>query len=179
MNTARWTRRRHVRVVEDGRDVANGRRDVVSRASFARLAVLRTVVLAVVIGPLGAPVLAGEAAGQTRIAPRERTIVVGRVTENPKKHFPRLEGFANYLARRLNSVGIAAGRAEIGRDNRQMIAYLREGKVDLVSETALSALLFVERIGAEILLREWKKGYRRIGPFSLPARGAVSRRCPI
>ena len=158
MKFVRRTRRRRVRAVEDGRDVANSPGDIVSRPPLASLAVLRTVVLAVVIGPLGAPVPPAEAAGQTNLSPRERTIVVGRVTEDPKKHFARLETFANYLAGRLESVGITAGGVVIAKDNEQMITYLREGKVDLLSETALSALLFVEQTGAEILLREWKKG---------------------
>ena len=89
---------------------------------------------------------------------KEQTIVIGRVSDDPMKHFPRLETFANYLAPRLESVGIAAVSVLIAKDNQQMITYLREGKVDLLSETALSALLFVEQAGAELLLREWKKG---------------------
>lgn len=158
MNTARRTRRRHVQVVEDGRDVASSRRDIVSRVSLARLAGLRTVLLAVVFGSLGALVPPARTAGETTLSSRERTIVVGRVSEDPKKHFARIEAFASYLARRLESVGIAAPSVVIAKDNQQMLKYLRQGKVDLVSETALSALLFVEQAGAEILLREWKKG---------------------
>ena len=39
-----------------------------------------------------------------------------------------------------------------------MIKLLQDGHIDIVSETALSALLFEEEAGAEILLLEWKKG---------------------
>ena len=89
---------------------------------------------------------------------KERSIVVGRVSADPEKTYPRLEKLAQYLARRLAPLGITAGGAMVAEDNRTMIRYLSQGKVDLVSETVLSALLFSDETGAEILLREWKKG---------------------
>ncbi len=95
---------------------------------------------------------------QGEISPRERTIVVGRVSHNPNKAHPRLEKLASYLAQRLEPLGISAGDVLIAGDNQEMISYLRQGKVDLVSETSLSAILFSEEAGAEILLREWRKG---------------------
>jgi phosphonate transport system substrate-binding protein len=39
-----------------------------------------------------------------------------------------------------------------------MISYLRQAKIDWVSETPFSAVMFVEKGDAEILLRRWKKG---------------------
>ena len=65
---------------------------------------------------------------------------------------------AKYLARRLEPLGISARAAVVARNNRQMIGFLRHGTVDLVSETAFSAMLFSREAGADIILREWKGG---------------------
>jgi phosphonate transport system substrate-binding protein len=89
---------------------------------------------------------------------RGRTIIVGRVSGNPKKHFVKLETMAGYLARRLRDVGIRQGTFVVAKDGKDMIRLLREGRIDVLSETAFSAIHFTRRGGAEILLREWKKG---------------------
>ena len=89
---------------------------------------------------------------------KEGVIVVGRVSEDPKKHFPRLEKMANYLADRLAPLGISTGAAFVTQSNEEMIEALRHGAVDLISETAFSAVQFSQEVGAEIMLREWKGG---------------------
>ena len=89
---------------------------------------------------------------------KEGVIVVGRVSEDPKKHFPRLEKMANYLAGRLAPLGISTGAAVVVRSNEEMIEALRHGAVDLISETVFSAVRISQESGAEIMLREWKGG---------------------
>ena len=89
---------------------------------------------------------------------KKGVIVVGRVSEDPKKHFPRLEKMANYLAGRLAPLGISKGAAFVAQSNQDIIEALRNGAVDLVSETAFSAVRFSRETGAEIILREWKGG---------------------
>lgn len=97
-------------------------------------------------------------AGAVESLPREQVLVVGRVSSDPKNAVPRIEGLVSYLAAQLGSFGIRKGEALVAWDNDQMIRYLREGRVDLVSETPLSAVRFEKDAGAEIFLREWKKG---------------------
>jgi phosphonate transport system substrate-binding protein len=89
---------------------------------------------------------------------RSRTLIVGRVSGNPKKHFVKLETMAGYLARHLRDVGIRQGTFVVARDGKHMVRLLREGKIDVISETAFSAIHFVRHGGAQILLREWKRG---------------------
>ncbi len=117
-------------------------------------------VILVSLGTSGQVAAAASESGAAKpeLSPREQTIVLGRVSANPKKDFPRIEMLARYLARRLDPLGITAWDVLVAKDNREMIGYLSEGKVDLVSEAVFSALLFFEEAGAEILLREWKKG---------------------
>jgi phosphate/phosphite/phosphonate ABC transporter binding protein len=89
--------------------------------------------------------------------PRDQILVLGRVSSDAKNAVPKLEELVTFLAARLKSFGIQQGQALVARDNAEMVRYLREGKVDLVSETAFSAVRFETEAGAEFLLREWKK----------------------
>ena len=105
--------------------------------------------------------LPADAAAQVRQAPKvadeaRPTIVAGKVTSDPRKHRPRLKRMADYLAAKLSGSGV--GGVVMTKDNAGMIRHLRDGTVDLVSETALSAMRFAEEAGVEILLRESKSG---------------------
>ncbi|MDJ0780824.1 MAG: phosphate/phosphite/phosphonate ABC transporter substrate-binding protein [Desulfosarcinaceae bacterium] len=90
--------------------------------------------------------------------PREQVLVIGKVTENPKKHYDTLKPMVDYAAGHMKDLGIRATKVLMARDNRQMISYLRQGKIDWVTETCFSAVVLQEKTGAEILLRKWKKG---------------------
>lgn len=88
---------------------------------------------------------------------RDERLVVGRVSGDLKSSFPKMEKFGTYLAEKLGSQGIRAFEVVVARNNAEMIRLLRQGAVDVVSETPMSAILFAEQAGAEIVLREWKK----------------------
>jgi phosphonate transport system substrate-binding protein len=106
----------------------------------------------------GAKLAVADSTGATQVAARNQTIIVGKVSEDPKKTFPQIEAMAGYLADRLESGGIQAGAAVVARNNEEMIHLLIQGEVDVVSETPFSAVDFATRAGAEILLWEWKNG---------------------
>lgn len=89
---------------------------------------------------------------------RKDTLVIGRVSGNPQKHYKRLKPIVDYVVRRLQGTGIVAGDILLARNNQQMIQFLKEGKVDWMSETLFSAVLFHEEAGAEIVLRRQKGG---------------------
>ena len=89
---------------------------------------------------------------------RQHTLVIGRVSENPKKHHQDLKPMVDYVAKQMRDLGIKQTRVLFAKNNKQMIRYLRQGKIDWVTETPFSAVVFEDRGGAEILLRNWKKG---------------------
>lgn len=91
-------------------------------------------------------------------AARERTLVIGKVSSNPKKHYRYLKPMAEYAVEHMKDLGIDKVKVLMARDNRQMIRYLKQGKVDWVTETVFSAIEFEQEAGAEILLLKWKKG---------------------
>lgn len=92
------------------------------------------------------------------LAEGQRTLTLGKVSDNPKKHYRYLKPMADYVVGHMKDLGVKEAKVLMARDNRQMIRYLREGKVDVVTETPFSAIVFHDEAGAEILVRKWKKG---------------------
>ncbi len=105
--------------------------------------------------PLAVP---SPAAAQSSSPGREQTLVIGMVSENPKKHYPTLMPIAAYAARHLEDLGIRRARVLIATSHQQMLDYLRQGKVDWVSEGPFAAVLLRDGAGAEILLRRRSGG---------------------
>ena len=87
----------------------------------------------------------------------QNTITIGRVSDHPKKHYKKLKPFIDYIAENLEHMGIKKGRVLLAKDNHRLIKYLREGKVDIVTETPFSSIIYMEKAGAKPLLRRWKK----------------------
>ncbi len=92
------------------------------------------------------------------VQPVKQTLVIGKVSSNPKKHYRYLKPMADYVVKRMEDLGVREAAVLMARDNRQMVKYLKQGKVDWVTETVFSAVIFQEKAGAEPLLRKWKKG---------------------
>lgn len=101
---------------------------------------------------------AGQAPSLSEPATQKRTLVIGKVSNNPKKHYRYLKPIANYAVKHMQDLGIREAKVLMARDNRQMVNYLRQGRIDWVTETAFSAVLFEKKAGAEMLVRKWKKG---------------------
>ncbi|MFQ6034936.1 MAG: phosphate/phosphite/phosphonate ABC transporter substrate-binding protein [Sedimentisphaerales bacterium] len=86
------------------------------------------------------------------------TLVIGRVSDNPKKHYQQLKPIVDYVVAHLKDVGITQGEVLMANDNQQMIQWLKDAKIDWVTEGIFSSIIFSEETGAEIMLRRWKKG---------------------
>ncbi len=96
--------------------------------------------------------------GEVQVAARQQTLVLGRVSSDPVKTLPRLQALGEYLAGHLAHLGITGSEAYVARSNAEMAAMLRSGQVDAVSETVMSAFSYADQAGAELLMREWKRG---------------------
>jgi len=110
------------------------------------------------LGVAAQPAAAGPAPGGLAVNPEQPVITVGRISEDPRKFFPRLRKFADYLAKQLDDEGDRKGGVIVSPNLGEMARQIRNGQVDIISETPFAALRLVESAGAEILLREWKKG---------------------
>jgi len=85
-------------------------------------------------------------------------LVIGRVSDDPGAHYDRLKPLLDYVVARMGDLGIREGRVLMARDGQAMISYLRQGRVDWVTETAGAAIGMMDRGGAELILRGWRGG---------------------
>ncbi len=93
------------------------------------------------------------------VARAERdTLVLGRISDDPKTHYAQLKPLLDYVVPRMRNVGITRGRILMARDAQQMASYLRRGQVDWVSETTGISLWLQDRSGSDILLRAARGG---------------------
>jgi phosphonate transport system substrate-binding protein len=97
----------------------------------------------------------------TSVSASQSVLVVGRVSDDPKAHHGRMQPLVDYVAARMADLGIREGRVLMARDAQQMVSYLRQGKVDWITETSATALAFEERAGAEPLVRAVRGGFER------------------
>jgi phosphonate transport system substrate-binding protein len=98
-------------------------------------------------------------AGQAGAA--DGVLVLGRISDDPRRHYEQLQPLLDYVVPRMRSVGIREGRVLMARDPQQMMSYLRRGKVDWVTETPGTALLLADRAGARPLLLTERSGSRQ------------------
>ncbi len=115
--------------------------------ALSRLFALALFALSVTAAPLAAA--AGNDSG---------VLVLGRISDDPKKHYEQLKPLLDYVVPRLADVGIREGRILMAKDTQQMASYLRRGRVDWVTETTGTAMLLRQRAGAHPLLLTERDG---------------------
>ena len=104
----------------------------------------------------------------------EKIIVLGDISNNPRKKIRKFQPLANYLAANLNQFDY--GRVKIAPDMETMIAWLKSGEVDIYIDSPYPAMLAIKGADAKPILRRWKQGsaeyYSLI--FTLSDRGITS-----
>lgn len=88
----------------------------------------------------------------------QNTITISKVTSHFRKQHQQLKPLIKYVAKQLKHMGIKKGKVLLARNNQELIRFVKEGKVDIVTETPFSSMLFIKKAGMKILLRSWKKG---------------------
>lgn len=87
-------------------------------------------------------------------------LVLGRISDDPQRHHDQLKPLLDYVVPRMASVGIREGRILMAPDASRMTSYLRHGRVDWVTETALTGLTLMSRARASVLLQTERDGVR-------------------
>lgn len=88
----------------------------------------------------------------------DSVLVLGRVSDDPSAHYERLKPLLDYVVERMADVGIREGRILMARDGQAMNSYLRQNRVDWVTETASGAISMMDRGRADLLLHTWRGG---------------------
>ncbi len=91
-------------------------------------------------------------AARAPVTDDDGVLVIGRISDDPRRHYEQLKSLLDYVVPRLASVGIREGRVLMARDAQQMASYLRRGRVDWVTETAGMGVNLADRTGAKVLL---------------------------
>ncbi len=91
-------------------------------------------------------------------AGRDSTLIIGQVSSNPKDDYHKLKPVVDYTVSHMADLGITEGKVVMAKDNLQLVEYIREGKVDWVTQPPFSAMICMEETGAEIILRRWIEG---------------------
>jgi len=114
---------------------------------LALAAVLLWVAMVAQAGAQPAPTEAGQG-----------VLVIGRISNDPGRHYNQLRALLDYVVPRLSHVGIVSGRVLMARDTAQMASYLRRGRVDWVTETAGMGVNLADRTGARVILLTERDG---------------------
>lgn len=103
----------------------------------------------------------------SRIDPH--TLVIGKISHNPKKHYRYLKPMLTYVVERMHDLGIRKGKIRLAKSKEHMAELLARGEVDWVTETPVAASYLHRKSGAELLVKKWKKGVSDYYPvfFSL------------
>ncbi|WP_117235184.1 phosphate/phosphite/phosphonate ABC transporter substrate-binding protein [Vibrio maerlii] len=88
----------------------------------------------------------------------EQAFVIGVISSKPKKAFKRAQPLSDYLALNLKHLGYTHGEVKVARDLRELQRWLKNGQVDLFSETIFAAYQLEQVELAEIIARQWKDG---------------------
>ncbi|MDP2574690.1 PhnD/SsuA/transferrin family substrate-binding protein [Vibrio penaeicida] len=92
------------------------------------------------------------------IALNSKPFIVGAVSEKVKSRIKWSLPLAEYLANSLKEHGYTHGEVVVVPTLEEMSQQLKSGHVHLVPATVYSALIYENRIDANILVRRWKKG---------------------
>ncbi|PIQ38521.1 MAG: metal-binding protein [Lysobacterales bacterium CG17_big_fil_post_rev_8_21_14_2_50_64_11] len=85
-------------------------------------------------------------------------LVLGRISNDPARHYGQLKPLLNYVVPRMADVGIREGRILMANDVPMMQSYLRRGRVDWVTETTAAGMLLAQRAGAQLLMLSERGG---------------------
>ena len=87
---------------------------------------------------------------------KEKTIVLGDISNNPQKKIRKFQPLANYLVKNLDEFD--RSEVKVAPNMETMISWLESGEVDLYIDSPYPAMLAMKKTGAKPILRRWKKG---------------------
>jgi phosphonate transport system substrate-binding protein len=87
-----------------------------------------------------------------------RTLMFGRVHDDPVRSIRDRQEFVDYIAKKLAPLGISAGRILVVDKMHMLSQALKDGKADLFHDSVVPVLVLSKWAGAVPILRQWKYG---------------------
>ncbi len=110
---------------------------------------------------LAAATSAAWAADDKAMHAPQKTLTIGRVSGNPRKHAGRLMAFGEYLTDRLGADFRTRAEIVMDADVQNVLAAAARGEIDVISETVFTAARLENTGKMEIMLLEWKRNVTR------------------
>lgn len=88
----------------------------------------------------------------------ERTLIFGRVHDDPVRSIKDRQEFVDYIAKKLGPLGFSGGKILVVEKMQLLAQALRDGKVDLFHDSVVPSLLLQKWSGSMPILRQWKYG---------------------
>ena len=120
---------------------------------------LCTVIVA--LATLMSPMSGARAADDETAHTSQKTLTIGRVSGNPRKHAGRLMAFGEYLTDQLGTDFPLRSEIMMDADIQNVLAAAQRGDIDVISETVFSAARLENTGEMEIILLEWKRDVAR------------------
>ncbi|MGI9451113.1 MAG: phosphate/phosphite/phosphonate ABC transporter substrate-binding protein [Geminicoccaceae bacterium] len=87
-----------------------------------------------------------------------KTVVLGSVSDNIKKHMVRFQPLADYLKEELSAEGVTDVQITVLPSSDSMAQALRDGRIDLYFDSPLVAAKVARASNSKPFLRRWKRG---------------------
>ena len=87
-----------------------------------------------------------------------KTLVFGRVHDDPVRSIRDRQEFVDYMAKKLAPFGISSGRILVVEKMQTLAQALKEGKADIFHDSVVPVLVLSKWAGAVPILRQWKYG---------------------
>src|SRR5258706_4871635 len=87
-----------------------------------------------------------------------KTLVLGRVCDDPVRAIRDRQEFVDYLAKKLAPIGITSGKIVVVEKIGLLAQALKEGRVDLYHDSVVPTMVLSKRAGSVPILRQWKYG---------------------
>jgi phosphonate transport system substrate-binding protein len=87
-----------------------------------------------------------------------KSLVFGRVAEDPVKAIRDRQGFVDYIAKKLAPLGFTDGKILVVDKMNLLARAIREGQVDLFHDSVVPTVVFSKWSGSYPILNQWKYG---------------------
>ena len=94
----------------------------------------------------------------TSVISAELVLNYGVVSHKAKKRINDSTALSDYLAKNLSKYGYTDSKVHVYKTVEDMITALQQGKVDIITSTVYSALLYQEQAQSQPIVTRWKKG---------------------